>query len=182
MSRVSDDPMRCAVGTNDIDAGDTRFVRLSHHRSFSSFGCRWTAARTGALLGKTIGALNARWPRRLSLAPRPCTPTASQTAQPREISTIRSRTALTAAHRALREEYRRADGRINKKRFKCDLCDLTRHDKANWLDRRLSRYHRNKVNSPKLPKCRDCNRVFESSSHYERHLRGKSHLRVVRKR
>lgn len=83
--------------------------------------------------------------------------------------------------RAVREEYRNAHGRINKKRFTCKACDVTCYGEAVWRDHRLSRRHRHKVNPPKLPKCRDCDRVFESSEHYDRHTRSKSHLRVVRK-
>lgn len=95
---------------------------------------------------------------------------------------IRPHTAQTVERRAVRQEYRNAHGRINKKRFFCKLCDQTCYGESTWREHRLSRRHRRKVNPPKLPKCLDCDRVFETTAHYERHTRSKDHLRVIRKK
>lgn len=101
---------------------------------------------------------------------------------PRQVAGIRPHTAQTVERRAVRQEYRNAHGRINKKRFFCKLCDQKCYGEFTWREHRLSRRHRRKVNPPKLPKCLDCDRVFETTAHYERHTRSKDHLRVIRKK
>lgn len=86
--------------------------------------------------------------------------------QQREVAGIRPHTAQTVQRRAVRQEYRNEHGRINKKRFFCKACDVTDYGEPTWRDHRLSRRHRLKVNPPKLPMCRDCDRVFETTAHW----------------
>lgn len=86
-------------------------------------------------------------------SPRPARPPPSSPAgasrdspAPRQVAAIRPHTAQTVERRAVREEYRNAHGRINKKRFTCKACDVTCYGEAVWRDHRLSRRHRHKVN------------------------------------
>lgn len=97
--------------------------------------------------------------------------------EPRHVGVIKPRTARTAERRALRAESRGSSGRISKRRYKCGHCDVTCYGEANWRDHRLSRRHKNKVNPPRLPYCKACDREFESTAHFGRHLRGKVHFR-----
>lgn len=97
------------------------------------------------------------------------------------MGTIKPRTARTVERRALRVESRGPSGRIAKPTFKCGYCQVTCYGLFNWRDHRNSRRHKNKVNPPRLSRCVDCNREFESDEHYYRHLRGKSHIKTVNK-
>lgn len=120
--------------------------------------------------------------RRLLLPPVPRVHTSdSWRPEPRHVGVIKPRTARTAERRALRAEKRGTSGRLSKRRYKCGHCDVTCYGEANWRDHRLSRRHKNKVSPPPLPYCRACDREFESAAHFDRHLRGKLHLRVVNK-
>jgi hypothetical protein len=64
--------------------------------------------------------------------------------------------------------------------FRCADCRIVCNSRAAFVDHLQGRKHHNaRLLKRGLPKCTDCNREFESDSHYQRHIRGKDHLAIV---
>ena len=70
-----------------------------------------------------------------------------------------------------------ASGRVTRPTFRCFHCRVTCNSRAAFEDHLRGRKHSiARLRRIGLPQCEDCNQVFESESHYFRHLRGKRHL------
>jgi hypothetical protein len=91
---------------------------------------------------------------------------------------IRDRQAVALELKKLRQERRST--KTDEKVFQCRLCKVNCNSLIAFREHVQSRRHQH-AKSLKLghPKCGHCNREFESEAYYERHLRGKNHLKVV---
>jgi Zinc-finger double-stranded RNA-binding/Zinc-finger of C2H2 type len=91
---------------------------------------------------------------------------------------IRQKQAVALELKKLRQERRQA--RKPKSTFSCKICKLACNSRISFREHVQSRRHKH-TKSLKLgrPKCGHCDREFESETHFERHLRGKDHLKVV---
>lgn len=70
--------------------------------------------------------------------------------------------------------------RARKPTFRCRDCSVSCNSRAAFVDHLNGRKHLNaRLRKQGLPKCNDCNRIFESDNHYQRHIRGKEHSLVV---
>jgi hypothetical protein len=91
---------------------------------------------------------------------------------------IQQKQAVALELRKLRQERRRA--KKTKLTFLCKVYKIACNSRISFREHVQSRRHKH-AKSLKLgsPRCGHCDREFESETHFERHLRGKDHLKVV---
>ena len=96
----------------------------------------------------------------------------------RQIANIRPSAARAAQSNRFRSE--RQASRAARPIYKCKPCGIQCNSQITLSDHLSSRRHRNTVNRPEeFPRCKICERDFESGEHLGRHERGKHHRRTV---